>query len=71
MNWLIMNRGIMNSWRVYIVSRKERSFMFADKSQMFHITYFSSLCEDGKERQCERRDLEVIAMHYYKRLHIR
>jgi hypothetical protein len=45
--------------------------MFADKSQMFHITYFSSLCEDGKERQCERRDLEVIAMHYYKRLHIR
>ena len=39
---------------LYIVSRKERSFMFADKSQMFHITYCSSLCEEGKERKCER-----------------
>ena len=54
------------------MSRKERSFMFADNSQMFHITYCSSLCEDGKERKCEREIWRgVIAMHYYKRLHIR
>lgn len=60
-------------WRVDIVSRKERSFMFADNSKMFHITYYcSSLCEDGKERKCEREIWRgVIAMHYYKRLHIR
>jgi hypothetical protein len=25
--------------------------MFVDNSQMFYITYCSSLCEDGKERK--------------------